>query len=420
MLKLRGAPFTTYASQALYPWQCQRGLPPIGPVIGVDDLAGGTKFHFDPWTLYEHRLVTGANMLVLGQIGRGKSAFIKTYIGRQMVWRDRRAFILDPKSEYQAFAALYGVPTLKLVPGGAGGRLNPLDTGEARDADARVRQIELVAALVASGLERDLSAPERTALGVLVDYAVDAAFRAGRVAILPDISEVLFTPPVDAARALHTSTEQLRDEVRQAALSLERLLRGDFAGMLDGPTSIPVGWADKGLVVDLSAVYQSDALAPVMICAATWLRQAAANKPRPTLIVVDEAWAVLRLRSVTRWLQATAKLSRSFGVSLVLVIHRISDLESQGDAGSENVRQAIGFLSDTETRVLYSQPESEADNIQRVLGLTTAEVETVLRLPPYKALWRIGGHAALVRHVLSPLERAMVGTDAAMAVDGGR
>ncbi|MCL4414824.1 MAG: hypothetical protein M1522_08795 [Actinobacteria bacterium] len=417
MLKVRGAPFTTFHSQVLYPWQCQRGLPPVGPVIGVDDLAGGTKFHYDPWELYRRGLLTGANMLVLGQIGKGKSAFIKTYVGRLVLTNDIRPFVVDPKREYGPFGELYGIPTLRLAPGGKGGRLNPLDAGPfgQEDGDSRVRQIELINALAASGLERELTAGERAALGVIVEHVVMTARAQGKVPTLPDVADALFSPPVDAARTLHTQSDQLRDEVRQPALAIQRLLRGDFAGMLDGPTSIPANWAERGLIVDLSAVYQSDALAPVMLCAATWLRQAASEQPRPTLIVLDEAWAVLRLKSVTRWIQATAKLSRSFGVSLVLVVHRISDLESQGDAGSEAVRQAYGFLSDTETRVLYAQPDSEADTIQRVLGLTDTEVETVLRLPPHKALWKVGAHAALVRHVLSPLEHQMVNTDQAMA-----
>jgi type IV secretory pathway VirB4 component len=415
MLSVNVTPFTTFHSQVLYPWQCQRGLPPIGPVIGIDDLAGGTKFSYDPWALYERRVVTGANMLVLGQIGKGKSAFIKTYVGRQMLWGNRRAFILDPKGEYGAFAAFYGVPTLKLAPNGLGGRLNPLDAlGADDDADALVRRVALVTALATSGLGRDLHPEESAALTAIVEYVIGNARADGRQPTLGEVVEACFTIPADIAHALHTTTEELEGDIRQCTLALRRLIKGEFAGMLDGPTSITANWADRGLVVDLSEVYQSEALAPVMLATATWLRQAASMKPRPTLIVLDEAWAVLRLKAVTRWLQATAKLSRSFGISLVLVVHRISDLESQGDAGSENVKQAMGFLADTETRVLYAQPESEADTIERVLGLTNTEIECILRLPPYRALWRVGPQTALVRHYLSPKERLMVTTDQAM------
>jgi type IV secretory pathway VirB4 component len=413
-MQVHGAPFTTYHSQVLYPFQAQRGLPPVGPVIGIDDLAGGTKFSYDCWSLYERRLLTGPNMLVLGQIGKGKSAFVKTYVGRQILWGGRRAFVLDPKAEYGPFSEFYGVPILRLVPGGTGGRLNPLDSLGTDDADATVRRVALVNALVATNLGRELSPIEAATLGAIVEWVVDHGRRTGREPTLGDVVHAAFSVPADIASALHTTADHLATEIRAAAVALQRLLRGEFAGMLDGPTSVPSSWRERGLVVDLSAVYQTDALAPVMVATATWLRQAAGADPRPTLIVLDEAWAVLRLRTVTRWLQATAKLSRSFGVSLVLVVHRISDLEAQGDSGAENVKQAVGFLADTETRVLFAQPESEADTLQRVLGLTSTEVECVLRLPPYRSLWRVGSQAAVVRHVLSPLERQMVGTDAVM------
>ncbi|MCL4423706.1 MAG: hypothetical protein M1115_11240 [Actinobacteria bacterium] len=415
MLSFDTYSITTRHSASLYPWQCQPGLPPVGPVIGIDHLAGGTKFCFDPWALYNRRIITGPNMIVLGQVGKGKSSFVKTFSGRQMLF-GRSAYICDPKGEYRSWANAMEVPTVSLSPGSGAVRINPLDTTPFAGLPAsqvRLRQVEMVQALAASGMGRDLAPAERIGIAIAVSYVGDSIASP----TIGDVVNVLLSPPGDLAYMLKCSTEELRTQVREPALELLRLYSGDLAGMFDGPTNIEIDWDGKGLVIDLSAVFGSDALAPVMICAGTWLAQVTAlgrYSGRKSLIVLDEAWAVLRLKTVTRWLQATAKLARQYGVALVLVAHRVSDLANQADANTEQWRQAQGLLADCETRVIYAQPDSETDSLRNVLGLSEKETDRVLHMPPYQALWRVGRQAAVVEHVLSAKERSIVDTDSAM------
>src|SRR4051794_17718183 len=75
---------TTRHSSSLFPWQCTSQLPQVGIPLGINQLTGGTAFCYDPWHLYEHGLLSSPNMVVLGQLGRGKSALVKTYLSRQL------------------------------------------------------------------------------------------------------------------------------------------------------------------------------------------------------------------------------------------------------------------------------------------------------------------------------------------------
>jgi hypothetical protein len=122
----------------------------------------------------------------------------------------------------------------------------------------------------------------------------------------------------------------------------------------------------------------------------------------------------LRLVGVTRWLQLAAKLSRSFGLSVMLVTHRPSDLVAQADDGSEAAKQATGLLSDTQVRVVYQQAASEAGACGAQLGLTETECRLAAQLPPYVGLWRIGAGVAVVDHRLSNFEKKICDTDMAM------
>ena len=120
---------TTRHLCAAYPLVCEAGLGHEGVLIGRDVLGG--SFVYDPFILYRRGVITNPNMVVIGQIGRGKSSFVKTYLWRQAVF-GRRAWVVDPKGEYGPLARAWGVEPVALRPGGSV-RLNPLDTEEALD-----------------------------------------------------------------------------------------------------------------------------------------------------------------------------------------------------------------------------------------------------------------------------------------------
>ncbi len=147
------------------------------------------------------------------------------------------------------------------------------------------------------------------------------------------------------------------------ALELRRLVEGDLAGMFDGPTSTGLRLDAPVVALDLSAVFASPALPLLMTCATGWLQAILARRGRTAkrLVVVDEAWAVLHDLATARWLQATFKLARAMGVANVAVVHRLSDLQAAGAAGSAQQRLAEGLLADTETRVVFGQAPAEAD-----------------------------------------------------------
>ncbi|MGH9063180.1 MAG: ATP-binding protein [Acidimicrobiales bacterium] len=409
MLSLPGIEVTTRHSGSVYPFQAQAALDHPGVVIGWDRLGGGAVFSYDPWALYEARVIGSPNAVVLGQLGKGKSALVKSYLARQGAF-GRRAYVVDPKGEYHGLARALGAPVLALSPGG-GHRLNPLDPGPGPDpapVELARRRAELVGALAGAGLERALLSEERAAIA-------EATASLSASATLTDLVAHLLEPSQVMAKALSTTSSSLARAAREVALELHRLVVGDLRGLFDGETSVELDWGGPGLVLDLSALFSSAALVPAMVCAGAWLAQAIFAPGPKAILVVDEAWAILRLVATTRFLQAASKLARSHGCQVVLVVHRLSDLASQADAGTEAARQAEGLVSDAETRIVYAQSPAEAALARRLLGLSGPEAELISRLPPYRALWLVGRHVAVVDHALSATEAAFCDTDARMA-----
>ncbi len=420
---------TTVELRTLYPYVVPEGLGVDGCYVGIE--ASGGLFCFDPWECYSRGGLTSPNMVVIGQIGRGKSAFVKSFLWRQLSF-GRRCWVLDPKGEYSGLAGACGVAPLRLGRG-LGLRLNPLDlasraplaegagipgaggpaAGGASSAGPGVHQLrlELLGALLESSLGRRLLPEEHAAL----DVALSAAEARHFPPTLASVAEALLAPDAREARSLGAKVDELRHDGRQVALELRRLVCGDLAGMFDGETSPDVDLSASMVVVDLSRLYASPALGLLMICALSWLQSAlVSGPPAKRLVVLDEAWAVLSHLATARWLQAAFKLSRAYGVANIAVLHRTSDLRAAGGEGSEQQRLAEGLLSDAETRVCFAQAPGEADSTGELLGLSWTERQLLVALPRGVALWRVGQEAYLVEHDLSPEERALADTDAAM------
>lgn len=426
-LRLPAHEGTTAQLGAAYPFVASRPLGVPHVLVGRD-LAGGPFVH-DPFALYAAGTLTNPNMTILGQIGRGKSALVKSYLYRQAAF-GRQIAVLDPKGEYGALAKALGVDPIALSPTG-GVRVNPLDDrglAGGTDGAVRHRRLVLLGALAEATLHRRLSPREHLALEVGLDHAVASS----AVPTLACVVEAVLHPPPEAARSVGMAPEALVEDGRDVGLELRRLVRGDLAGMFDGETSpalragaagAPVsgsggaggsggdGGGSPALVVDLSQVYHSEALPALMVCAAAWLHAMTGNKAQ-TLLVVDEAWAVLSEVAVGRFLRSSWKLARARGVANIAVCHRASDLSASGSAGSEEARLAEGLLADSETVICYAQPASELESLSSLLGCPVSDVAFLPRLPRGVALWRVAGQSYLVENLLASHELAMVDTDA--------
>jgi type IV secretory pathway VirB4 component len=391
-----------------------------GVYIGLN-LSNGTAFTYDPWELYGQQL-HDANVAVLGSIGKAKSSLVKTYLFRQRVF-GRRALVLSPKpDEYDRFAAACGVTPIRVYPGGPW-RLNPLDVEVPEDnryTTTRTEQLKVLRALAEATLGRTLSPDERNAIRAALDAA--APHRETGQLTLPQVVERLLWPTPTMAEASGAGPEELRTEARPVGLALSDLVGGALGGMFDAPTSSQLDLNAQVVVFDLARLRGSEALGMLMTCMSATLtnhllsRVNAGQRTSNTILVLEEAWAVLGDLGMARYFQALAKLSRQMGLQNIFVLHRLSDLEAVGAEGSEQVKLARGLIADCGTKVIYGQPDSELTTTQSLLQLGDAQRAMLRGLPRGQALWIIGDarRSAIVEHVLSPAEHDIVDTDQAM------
>jgi type IV secretory pathway VirB4 component len=402
---------TTRHAQALYPFIATGGLGGRGTFIGRD--GSGGAFCFDPWVLYDAGILDDPNVIVLGKLGQGKSALVKTLLWRMLLF-GRRAFVLDVKREYGPLCEAVGVKPITLAPGG-GVRLNPLATHPEEHG-----QTELLRAVTATVIGESLSQIEAASLREALRTVRE---RAGEPT-LPQIAAVMFTPPAEMAQRLNTDPVTLALDVRRAALALQDLCEGPLRGIFDGPTTPGLDLDAQLLVLDLHAVRDSSAVGILMACATAWmgtLLSGAAERPgRERLMsVADESWKIVQHTGLGEWFQSNFKLARQFGVMNLVVLHKLGDLQAAGDAGSRAARIAEGLIADASTRVIFHQDSSQIETTRALLGLSKTEARLLTQLSSGQALWRVGSRSFVVQHHRSRLETRLTNTDSGMRLAAG-
>jgi type IV secretory pathway VirB4 component len=395
---------------SVYPCQVDATFGIRGPYLGVHVTGGGSGFFFDPFEAYQAGLLTAPNVLVSGDIGSGKSALVKAFLGRQLaVYGPRRMVtIIDPKGEYQPFAHAHGLPVIRLHPGGSE-RLNPMeDRGDSTDV---VHRQSLAAALVAGVLGRRLDPTEDAVLG----WAITSLARRDLPFTLADVAREVAEPAAELVAMSRRTPLELTQAATPLVFALDKLLSRTLAGMFDGPTTVRIDWDHgPGFVIDLSAVHHDDdALPLVMLAATSWLTAVAhRDSSRRLLQVIDEAWAAVRHGA--RHFQASLKLSRTLGTSTWLICHRPADLTAQADDGTATAKIAAGLLADMQTRIIFRQPPDQVDVAATMFGLSERERAWCGQLVRGRALWRLERRGAVVQTILTDTERRLCDTDAAM------
>lgn len=410
-------------AQAVYLPNAAPGLGDSGVIIGRE-VYSGKGYIYDPFQLYGQQL-PAPHWLVLGESGNGKSSLEKTYVMRQLRFRDRQVVVLDAQGEdgvgeWDLIARALGVTPVRLDPGGGrpgsdSVRLNPLDP-----AITQTGQLALLRTIVEVATGRPLEERSGYALKAAHARVRDEALAATEAAetgapipqpLLADVVEALRNPTWEAAESMNVSIDEVRSWGLDVALVIDRLVDGDLAGMFDGPTTDGIDLDAPLIVFDLSRIDRNSIAMPIlMACVGIWLEHTWLRPDRmKRIFLVEEAWHIINSPFVAQLFQRLLKFGRRLGLSFVAVVHHLSDVV-EGAAAKE----AAAILKMASTRTVYAQKFDEARNTGSVLGLPRWATEIIPTLSPGMAVWDVNGNVQVVKHIVTDIEKPLVYTDRAM------
>jgi hypothetical protein len=306
------------------------------------------------------------NAIVLGQTGKGKTMFTGAEMARCFM-RGIRVLGVDPLGDYRRLVETLGGSYVEL---GAGTGINPFALGHARSEAAFVAKVALVGRLVAAmagGLSRD----ERPAL----DRALRATYEGAGIG--PDPSTHDRRPPT-----LKDLVEQLGQIRGGQALAqrLERWATGSLASIFVADESLPQD--ARLLVVGLAEIGDPDVRAVAQLAALSVLWDTIRRDLAPKLVVVDEAWKVMRQPSGAEFVEELARSARHYHAGLQLSTQDIAEF-LRSDFGEAIVKQC-------DIRVLLGQTPEGVDALGRYFDLTAAERRSLLHARPGEGLLFVG------------------------------
>ncbi|MEV0733696.1 conjugal transfer protein TraC [Polymorphospora sp. NPDC050346] len=363
-----------------------------GVLYGLNTATNGIVWH-DRWAADNH------NSVVLARSGAGKSYMIKLETLRSL-YDGVQVHVIDPEDEYRRLAEAVGGTVINL--GAPDVRLNPLDIA-ADDTwpDARNRRALFAHTLVnvllgAAGQEGGMDPVERAAL----DRAINAAYL--EAGVTNDPASWRRPAPLlrDVAAALEADGSP---PAVTLAARLSPWTTGSFSHLFAGPTTTrPAGhlvvWSTRQLADELRA--------PGMLLALDTIWRVVDAPPaadptgdRRRLVIVDEAWTLLRDGEGVRFLNRLAKAARKRRAGLSVITQDAADL-----LGSE-LGQAV--IANSATQVLMRQAPQAIATVSDSFSLTGGEARMLLSAQRGEGLLLSGSNRVASHAVSSYREHAL-------------
>jgi type IV secretory pathway VirB4 component len=336
------------------------------------------------------------NSVILARSGAGKSYLAKLEALRSL-YTGVHVAVVDPEDEYARLAAAVGGTYLHL--GAPGVRVNPFDL--AAGPDALTRRCLFLHTLIPVLLGSPLGPAAAAALdrGLLTTYA--------SVGITPDPRS--HNRPAPLLRDLSATLAADSDPAGQdLALRLAPYVTGSHRVLFDGPTTTrPAGHLLVFSLRDLPDELKT--VGTLLTLDAVWHQITNPNDRRRRLVIVDEAWLLMRDPAGARFLFRMAKSARKHWAGLTVVTQDAADL-----LGSE-LGQAV--VANAATQILLRQAPQTIDTLADTFALSDGERGFLLAARQGEGLLACGTDRVAFRALASPTEHALVTTSPAELAD---
>ncbi len=346
------------------------------------------------------------NAVILGRSGAGKSYLVKLEVLRSL-YRGIEVAVVDPEDEYARLAGAVGGAYVHL--GADQVRLNPFDLPihtrpdgqRTAPRDALIRRSLFLHTAIAV-LTGALTPTERAVL----DRAVAATYQS--VGITADTRTWS-----RAAPTLRTLRDTLTTAGRAAggtgvaadlAARLHPFVDGAFNQLFDGPTTThPEGHLTVFSLRDLP-----DELKPIgtlLTLDTIWRQVANPSIRRRRMVVVDEAWLLMKEPTGADFLFRMAKASRKHWAGLTVAT------QDTGDVLGNDLGKAV--VTNAATQILLRQASQAIDEIAQVFDLSAGERQFLLTADRGQGLLSAGTQRVAFQAVASPTENYYATTNPA-------
>ncbi len=352
----------------------------------------GINLHNSSLVLFDRFSLENANMVIFAKSGAGKSYTVKLEILRSMMF-GTEVIVIDPEQEYRYLAEAVGGAYLQIAIA-SDHRINPFDLPElAEDENPESALRENITRLIGliSLMVDGLSAEEQS----IVDSALWETYA------LKDITRGARwkNPEVPTLQDFYNITKEMEGG-KNVAVRLQRFVEGTFAGVFNRATNIDL---DQACIV-FNIRDMEEELRPIamyVVLGFIWNRVRSQLKRR--ILVVDEAWIMMRNEESAKFLFSMAKRARKYYLGVTTITQDISDFLAS--------KYGKPIVTNSSIQLLLRQSPAAIDTLSEVFYLTDHEKFRLLESDVGEGIFFAGLKHVAIKVVASYAEDQIITSD---------
>ncbi len=348
----------------------------------------------DSLIVFDRFSLENANAVVFGKSGSGKSYLIKLEIMRSLMF-DTDVIVIDPENEYEALTYALGGEYVRFH-FGAATKINPFDlailTGKTRDDENELNQ----KILSLHGFFRVVMGALTPTEDALLDRALVLSYK--QKGMTPDPTTQKAEPPL--MEDLYKVLVGMEDPVaRSLADRIEKFVKGSLVGIFDEQTNIEI----RNQLTVFSIRDLENELRPIaMHLILDFISNKIRRDTKTRLLVVDEAWYLMKFPDSAQFLNSIAKRARKYFLGLTTITQDVEDFLAV-DLGKT-------IIQNSSLQILLKQSPAAIDTVANLFYLSEGEKRLLLSAGVGQGLFFAGPAHASMRVVASPEEHALATT----------
>ncbi|MFC2385710.1 MAG: VirB4-like conjugal transfer ATPase, CD1110 family [Candidatus Nanosyncoccus sp.] len=364
----------------------------------------GVNLHNNGLVIFDRFTLENANLVVFAKSGAGKSFAVKLEAIRSMMMGSE-IVIIDPENEYQKLCDAVGGSYVRLSLN-SDVRINPFDLPKVIDSedasDALRANLVTLHGLFRLMLGGTQSGPGGQTVAALtpseeadLDQAlIDTYARAG---ITSDPLTHQSTPPTIVN--LYDTLLHMGGSGPQLAQRLRKYSTGTFAGIFSQQSNIDIN--NQMVVFNIRDL--EDELRPVaMYIVLNHIWNIVRAKQKRRLLIVDEAWQLMKYDDSANFLFSLAKRARKYYLGLTTITQDVEDFMSS--------KMGRAIVMNSSMQLLLKQSAAAVDVLSDVFKLTSAERQLLSSLPVGQGLFFAGQSHVHIQIVASETETGLITT----------
>src|SRR5665213_3186450 len=352
----------------------------------------GINRHNSSLILFDRFSLENYNSVVFAKSGSGKSYAMKLEILRSLMF-DTEVIVIDPEREYEFLAQTVGGRYFNISLNSEH-HINPFDLAQPREDEsaADVLRSNIVPPV---GMFRILLCGLTPEENAIIDKAITETYALKDITADSDFSQV--EPPLLSDFELVLAGMQGSESLVQR---LSKYTKGTWEGFINQPTNVDI---NKKFVV-FSVRDMEDDLKPVAMYLIThYIWNAVRKNLKKRLLVIDEAWWMMKSEDTASFLYSLAKRGRKYFLGLATITQDVEDF----------LKSPYGrpILTNSSIQLLLKQSPTSIDNLQKTFNLTDEEKYLLLEAGVGEGLFFAGMKHVAIKIVASYTEDQIITSD---------